>query len=73
MKREPVSYLQFPTIMKGHRIIIDLTWIGEGDDADSENVDALLSVLSDNFLASVPPASVDLPLKRIYRLSDDDI
>ncbi len=74
MKREPVSYLQFPTIMKGHRIIIDLTRIGEGDgDADSENVDALLSALSDNFLASVPPASVDLPLKRIYRLSDDEI
>ena len=71
MKREPVSYLQFPTIMKGHRIIIDLTRIGE--DSDSESVDALLSALSDNFLASVPPASVDLPLKRTYRLSDDDI
>jgi hypothetical protein len=71
MKREPVSYLQFPTIMKGNRIVIDLTRIGEGDgDADSESVDALLSALSDNFLASVPPSSVDSPLKRIYRLAD---
>ena len=52
---------------------MDLTRIGEDSDVDSENVDALLSALSDNFLASVPPASVDLPLKRIYRLSDDDI
>ena len=74
MKREPVSYLQFPTIMKGNRIVIDLTRIGEGDgDADSESVDALLSALSDNFLASVPPSSVDSPLKRIYRLADKDI
>jgi hypothetical protein len=74
VKREPVSYLKFPTIMKGHRIIIDLTGIAEGDgDADSENVDALLSALSDNFLASVPPASVDSPLKRIYRLADTNI
>ena len=73
-EREPVSYLKFPTIMQGHRIIIDLTRIGEGDgDADSENVDALLSALSDNFLASVPPASVDSPLKRTYRLPDRNI
>jgi hypothetical protein len=73
MKREPVSYLQFPTIMKGHRIVIDLTRMGEdGDDAE-ENVDSLQAQLSDNFLASLPPRSVDIPLKRSYRIADTDI
>ena len=74
MKREPASFLEFSTIMKGHRIIIDLTRIGEiHSDAGSENLDSLQAHLLDNFLASAPPASVDSPLKRMYRLADKDI
>jgi hypothetical protein len=37
MKREPDSYLNFPTIMKGQRIIIDLTRLGDSlDDSDAD-------------------------------------
>jgi hypothetical protein len=54
MKREPASYLEFPTIMRGLKIVIDLTKIGEGDDAGSENVDSLQAQLSDKFLAACP-------------------
>jgi hypothetical protein len=73
MKRQPVSYLQFPTIMKGHRILIDLTRMGDdGDDAE-ENVDSLQAQFSDNFLACLPPRSVDIPLSRSYRIVHTDI
>jgi hypothetical protein len=74
MKREPASYLQFSTIMRGHRIIIDLTHVGDDDGGDAAaNVDALQAQLADNFLAPHPPASVDSSLKRTYRLSDEHI
>ena len=74
MKREPASYLQFSTIMRGHRIIIDLTHVGDDDGGDAAaNVDALQAQLADNFLAPHPPASVDSSLKRTYRLSDQHI
>jgi hypothetical protein len=68
---EPVSYLQFQTTMEGSRVFIDLTQIN--DDEFDEAAHALQSHLSDNFLASVPPASVDTPLKRMYRLADKNI
>jgi hypothetical protein len=46
MKREPASYLQFPTIMRGHRIIIDLTRVGESEADDvQDNLDTLQAQL----------------------------
>jgi hypothetical protein len=74
MKREPASFLEFPTLMRGHRIIIDLTRVGNADgDAGDADADALQAQLADNYLAPNPPASVDVPLKRSYRLSDQNI
>ena len=66
LEREPASFLAFTTIMRGNRIYIDLT-------RDEDNIDALQAQLADNYLAPNPPASVDTPLKRTYRLPDKDI
>ncbi len=69
MEREPVLYLRLPTTMKGHRIVIDLPRIGEDGDDAGENVDSLQAQLSVNFLASLPPSSVAMPLKGSYRIA----
>ena len=66
LEKEPASFLAFTTIMRGNRIYIDLT-------RDEDNIDALQAQLADNYLAPNPPASVDTPLKRTYRLPDKDI
>jgi hypothetical protein len=71
VKREPASFLGFHTIMQGHRVVIDLTRVGD-DDAE-DNVDALQAQLAGNFLEPVPSASVDSNLKRKYRLKDENI
>jgi hypothetical protein len=70
MKREPASFLQFPTIMRGNRIIIDLIRVG---DEGRDNVDALQAQLADNFLAPPPTSTcrlspqADLPsVRRTY-------
>ena len=73
-KREPVSYMEFPTVMAGARILIDLTRVGAGeDDDDAEGEDAVQGQLADNYLAPQPPEQLDTALKRSYRLLDEDI
>jgi hypothetical protein len=73
VKREPASFLEFSTIMRGPRMVIDLTGVGNDDGEGGDNVDALQAQLADNFLAPRPPAGVDAPLKREYRLKDEHI
>ena len=70
IKRElvPISHDQFTTVMRGHKIIIDLTQTDETEESGE-----FKAQLADNFLTTPPPASVDIPLKRMYRLADDNI
>jgi hypothetical protein len=69
VKREPVSYLEFPTVMEGARILIDLTG-PVANEADDVIADALAGPLADNFFAPSPPHRQDAALKREYRLQD---
>jgi hypothetical protein len=65
----PASYREFKSLMEGKRILIDLT----GNDEEDVAMDSLQASLADNFLAPIPSAAVDVPLKRTYRLADQSI
>ena len=67
VKREPASFTQFRTVMKGSRVVIDLTH----EDGDAEEHD--LGLAGGPFAVPAAVADADEPLKRRYRLQDEDI